>query len=115
MYHGNTGSLELHPGLCLTDEDAIAAAYGEYGGGNPDDAVVHEVTIDLDGLAVVKVDGFDRDTNEAPGDDHTWDGADVIVFTDEDPRGNAHTTWRLMTPAALARVALVTTVAAEDI
>jgi hypothetical protein len=110
MYHGNGDELALHEGLCLTDDARIAAEYA-YGDGG----VVHTIEVDLTGLAVCEVEGYDRSENSAPGDDLTqWD-ADVIVYTDETINGRPHRTWRLMSAAALAAVRHVATTDAEEI
>lgn len=106
MFHGKAGALELHRGLCLTDEADIAAEYARYGYAGSEARLVYAITVDLDNLTVAEVDGYDRDENWAPGDDHQYADADVIVYTDETIGGNAHTTWRLMSAAALAAVTI---------
>lgn len=111
MYHGNRAeTLALHQDLCLADDDRIAAEYA-YGDGG----TVHTVEINLTGLWVVEVDGFDRDDNFAPGDDHTEFEADVLVFDDETINGQPHRTWRLMSDAALAAVSIIGATDAEEI
>lgn len=115
MYHGKAGDLELHPGLCLTDDFDIAADYAIYGSFG-DGKAVHTVEIDLTGLTVVEVEDFDRDENFAAGDDYTaFGGADIIVYKDETIRGQAHTTWRLMSDAALAALRPVSTTDTEEL
>jgi hypothetical protein len=108
MYHGNDGGLALHEGLCLTDDPDVASDYAIYWAAG---TRIHTVHLDLTGLRVVEVDGYDRDANIAPGDAMATpvDGADVLVYEDETVRGQRHTTWRLMTPAALAAVRHVST------
>ncbi len=110
MYHGtSSATLPVHAGLCLTGDrdhaaDYAAACYGT--------RYIHEVAIDLTGLTVRDLDaGYDRDANDAPADADPADfpGADVIVFADETPAGHRHTTWRLLTPAALAAITTITT------
>ncbi len=102
MYHGNAGKLGLHTGLCLADDPDIAYDYAAATAGGYDLRYVHTVELDLDGLRVVEVAGYDRDDNVAPGDGDDTYGADVMVYDDETITGRAHRTWRLMTPAALA-------------
>lgn len=113
-YHGNAGELVLHPGFCVTEDEDTAADYGTYASAS--DGRVHEVEVDLDGLTVVELDeGHDWDSNEAPGDngetytDEDGNVADVIVFTDATAYGKQHETYRLMTPAAIATVTLIST------
>lgn len=112
MYHGNGSRLALHTGLCLTDDLRSARDYASY---DHADGVVHTVEVDLHGLRVVEVDGFDRDENLAAGDDFTAFDADVIVYTDETITGRAHRTWRLMSDAALTAVTLTATTDAEEL
>ena len=95
LTHGSRNPLALHIGLCLTDDDDSAAAYS-------DDGFVTEVSVNLAGLTVVDLAGYDRDENAAAGDDDDSHGADVLVYDDEDTKGQPHRTWRLMSPAALA-------------
>jgi hypothetical protein len=111
MYHGSRDEqIVLHEGLCLTGSywNAVSYAMGAR-------RFAHEVTVGLDGLTVLNLDeGFDRDENIAPADldPAGFPGTDVLVFTDEDPQGREHETYRLLTPAALAAV---TVVSAEDL
>lgn len=114
MYHGNGDTLTPHIGICLADDIDIARDYAIYGG-HRSEPRVHTVEIDLTGLRVVEVDGFDRDENVAPGDGDDAFDADVIVFEDETIRGTRHTTWRLMSVSALAAVRPVATIDAEEI
>lgn len=111
MYHGKDGDLVLHEGICFTDDEDIAANYAVYLSAG---TAVHVVAIDLSGLSVVEVDGYDRDENVAPGDGGDTYGADVIIFDDEAVNGQAHRTWRLMTPAALAAVTVTGCLDTED-
>lgn len=113
-YHGNADELVLHPGFCVTEDEGIAADYGTYASSS--EGRVHTVELDLDGLTVVELDeGHDWDANVAPGDngetyaDEDGNAADVIIFADATAYGREHETYRLMTPAALAAVTLIST------
>jgi hypothetical protein len=113
MHHGTScGTLPLHEGVCLADDEGPAAEYALSAHGTH---LVHTVTLALDGLEVLEVDGYDHDGNTAPGDDGEGYGADVIIFDDETPHQHRHVTYRLMTPAALAAVTVTGTRGAEDI
>ena len=102
-YHGShTGALILHVGLCVTDDADAAASYAQ-------GEAVHGISLDMSGLRVVEVDGYDYDEDEAPGDRDALElalalSADVVMYNDADLRGPEHMTWRLLTPAALASV-----------
>lgn len=101
-FHGAHTAYTLHLGQCWTDEADIADSYAGRNG------VIMEATIDLSGLDMVEVDGYDRDADEAPGDmDVDAFDCDVIVYDDEDMFGTQHTTWRLVSERAVAAVALV--------
>lgn len=107
-WHGNhEGTLTLHVGLCLTDDDEAARHYGRRG-------FVHRAELNLAGLTVLDIDGYDHDANAAPGDHGEDYGADVIVFWDETDCARRHETWRLMTPAALAALAVTGSEPADD-
>jgi hypothetical protein len=106
MYHGAHTNFALHPGICLTDDVRTAQAYARRG-------FVAGVVVDLAGLTVQAVEGYNRDADVAPGDDGDSRGADVLVYTDEDPDGREHQTWRLMTPSAIARVSAAWAVSAD--
>lgn len=113
-YHGSADELALHPGFCVTEDEDIAAEYGTYASSS--EGRVHEVEIDLDGLTVVELaEGHNWDANVAPGDggetytDEDGNPADVIVFADATAYGKQHETYRLMTPAAVAAVTLIST------
>lgn len=102
FYHGAHTRFAIHPGLCITDDRDAAEVYASFRG------EIATLEIDLSGLRVVEVAGYDHDSNTAAGDDGaTVDGADVLVFGDADERGRQHRTWRLMTAAAVARVVVV--------
>ena len=102
LHGAHRGELVVHVGICLTDDADSAQAYADVS----DTGTVHVIEIDMGGLRVVQVDGYDRDTNESPADDDAASAAreydaDVIRFSDEDPMGQEHTTWRLLTQAAV--------------
>lgn len=102
FYHGSDSELQVHIGLCLTQDELAAANYGE---------IVTKVSIDLNGLVVRNVDHLvDRDNMNYPGDNAKSiaslqaDGIDVIEFTDEDERGRSHDTYRLVSQKAVDAV-----------
>lgn len=107
LFHGAHTKFAAHVGLCLTDDESVARAYAGKRG------ELATVEIDLSALMVVDVPGYDRETNEAPGDRESdraavaATGADVLAFDDEDERGRLHRTWRLVSQRAVA--ALVVT------
>src|SRR5574343_572767 len=96
MFHGGK-KFTAHSGLCLCDEDYIAARYAS---GRGDKVVA--VEIDLDGLVDREVEVTDRDNIRYPGDTEAEraaliaDGVDYITYADEDPNGGQHTTVRLI-------------------
>lgn len=107
MFHGAHTKFTAHVGLCITDDAACALNYackGELAVG----------TIDLTGLRVVEVEDYNHDANEAPGDNGDARGADVLTFRDADPNNRMHTTWRLMSDAAVARFAVAFVVDAAE-
>jgi hypothetical protein len=101
LYHGShcNETLVIHLGLCLTDSQRSAEAYGQH---------LHTVEIDMSSLRVEDVEGYDRDDNEAPGDRDIseWadSGIDVICYDDEDEFGRQHACWRLVSNKACAAV-----------
>jgi len=105
LYHGShnriMGTGAAHVGICLTDDYDVACRYATQRG------TVYVAEISFADLVVVEVDGYDRDSDVAPGDDGEYPEADVLVFEDEDERGNWHMTWRLVSDAAVAAVVLV--------
>lgn len=101
-YHGTRRQLALYCGICLTSSERSAATYG----------AVHELELDLEGLTILRVDGYDADRNAAPGDTAAElarllaDGVDAIEYDDRDEHGRDHDCLRLVSPRALARVAV---------
>ena len=110
LWHGTDhDDLPVHSGLCLADDEDAAASYGDQ---------VFEIEIDLDGLVVEEVE-IDLGAIKRDGEDYPADGAadrarylargvDVIVFADIADRlggGREHPTYRLLSAAALARIA----------
>ena len=103
LYHGSHRGpdWQIHNGVCLTDRESVAEAYA--GRQN-----IWEVEIDLDSLNVEHVDGYDRDTNDAPADSEAYraakvaEGVDVLIYGDEDGRGVAHDCIRLISDRAVA-------------
>jgi hypothetical protein len=106
LYRGTGSETDRGLGTCWATSIRTAASYV---GGAGDEAVVLEAELDLAGLEVVEVDGYDRDDNWAPGDDGDFErwGADVLVFEDEDPFGRPHWTWRLVSNKAVAALDVV--------
>src|SRR5690606_1660453 len=80
LYHGSD-HIEIHPGLCLTDDLDTAENYALQWDllGTPMVATVH---LDLTGLRVVEVNAYDRNNNRAIGDNDLTIDADVIVYDD---------------------------------
>lgn len=108
LYHGAHTQFALHEGICLTDDASSAKRYAEEHG------EVAIVDVDLVGLRVVQVEGYDKDDNWAPGDDgNEWE-ADVLIYDDADWSGWEHVTWRLMTPEAIDAAEVIDVSAAED-
>lgn len=103
LYHGAHTEYTLHVGQCYTDSETAASRYAGYG-------EMAEVAISLDGLTVLEIDGYDSDTDVAPGDDgENENGADVIIYDDQDENGREHVTYRLMSPKAIAAVEIIET------
>lgn len=109
LYHGAHTRFSLHVGQCFTDRLASAVVYqGSCG-------YLAEVAINLDGLTVVSVESYDRDTNTAVGDSAADVAtADIVEYDDEDERGCRHRTWRIMTERALAAVTVVCVTSEND-
>jgi hypothetical protein len=110
LYHGTTRTeFPRHVGLCLCESAQTAAHYAGPSG------TVYAVEIDEDALDWVTVDGYDRDTNEAPADRNpaalaAEHGVEAVWFSDEDPHQRAHDTLRLLTPAAVAAIISATAI-----
>lgn len=103
MFHGAHSKYSKHLGQCWTDEELSAEFYGGKG-------ELAFGILDLSRLVVIEFspgEGYDRDTDTAPGDDNCNHGADVLIYGDEDPRGNYHVTWRLMTQTAIDAIEVV--------
>jgi hypothetical protein len=115
LHHGAHTKFSLHIGQCFTDDRSAADSYACQGRAGE----IATISADFDGLRVVELDaGYDRDANSAPGDDDAAElaaehGADVIIYDDEDIRGQSHRCWRLLTEAALGAIGDVSTTAAE--
>lgn len=112
LFHSTRrAALTAHVGLCLTDSER--ATYGEH---------VYTVEIDTSAIKVVEVvvSREDIDLNIWPGDSKrslaalAADGIDLVVYEDMDPSGRTHTTYRLVTDAAVAAVASIEMVAEES-
>jgi len=106
LYHGTHNNLmgtgTAHEGMCWTEEENSAEAYAAGGS-------VYE--LDMSGLNIVEVAGYDRDENEAPADadavraELAASGADVLVYADEDEFGREHQCYRLVSAKAVAQAA----------
>lgn len=109
LYHGTTRTeMPRHAGLCLCEDASTARAYAGAEG------LVFVVTVDDDLLSWDRVDGYDRDTDTAPADRRPADLAAelevaAVWYADEDPRGRAHDTLRLLTDDSLAAIVAVET------
>ena len=95
-YHGSKAGTVAHLGFCLTDDDIAAENYAAQNAGY-DEPVVYTVTIAAD-LSVADVD-YDYDSGEPVLADCD---ADIACYEDCDETGRTHTTWMLLTPAAVA-------------
>lgn len=109
-YHGMSGELTIHAGLCLTSDRDSASHYGPN---------VYEIEIDRESLKVERLWLSHEelrqmyDDNEYPCDRDAdreamvSAGIDAIVFDDSDPHGQDHMTLRLLSPAAVAAARIV--------
>lgn len=109
-YHGTSGELTIHAGLCLTSDRDSASHYGPN---------VYEIEIDRESLKVERLWLSHEelrqmyDDNEYPCDRDAdreamvSAGIDAIVFDDSDPHGQDHMTLRLLSPAAVAAARIV--------
>ena len=105
MAHGTDTNFTAFIGICLTDDEQAATHYAtDRAGWDEDAAVIHWIDIDLSGLTVIEVEGYDPTNNVAPGDDDEHYGVDVIVFTDETIRGRRHSTWRIVSDRGVATI-----------
>lgn len=108
-YHGSRSeTLEFYAGICLTQCDASASAYGEH---------LHEVDIDISRLNILRVDMTDDELREAI-DSQEWPcdtydeidaaidaGYDAVAYTDVDERGRLHDCLRILTEDAFSAIA----------
>lgn len=99
-YHGTRRELAIYAGICLTTSERSAMTYG----------AVSEALIDLDGLDVRRIAGYDRNANEATCDRAAdiaamlADGVDGVEYDDEDEMGHEHDCLRLISARALSRL-----------
>ena len=105
LYHGShnnmMGTGKAHEGMCFVDSIDIAENYGNT-----------MFSLDIDGLDIVEVDGYDREENTAPADSEEFRAkyvgeCDLLMYEDEDVNGNAHTCYRVISDRAIELVALV--------
>jgi hypothetical protein len=107
-YHGShNGNTTIHKGICLTESRRVAEEYADGG-------IVMAIKVDESGLSVIDVGGYDHDDNDAPGDDGSDYGADVLRYEDEDERGREHTTWRLMSAESVEASRVVSVYSASE-
>lgn len=116
LYHGAHTRFALHVGQCFAPDERSAESYADGSG------IVAEIDLSLDGLDVWEVDGYDWDTDTAPGDSLDSlaeyglpiDGSvDVIIYDDADQYGRRHKTYRLLSERAVAAVSIVSVPARE--
>jgi hypothetical protein len=109
MYRGTlAGNDSIDEGDCLADSAHVAGRYAA----RRRNGAVQTVEIDLDGLTVHRVDGFDPMDCSGfyPGDQDLADwqdrGVDVLVYDDVDDCGEGHETYRIVSArgAAAARI-----------
>lgn len=111
VFHGShAGTKEGFIGICLTESPMSAWVYG----GRASAQSIMITSLCLAGLQVKEVNGYNRDDNDAPGDDGNTHGADVLIFDDEDEDGREHTTYRLMTQAAVDALTIKDVMTGED-
>ncbi len=107
LHHGAHARFALHLGLCLAEERSTARRYA----GRSE--IVAEVDLDIAGLTVERVAAYDRNANDAAGDTEAdltalaARGVDVLVYGDEDPHGQSHETYRIVSARALAALTVV--------
>lgn len=105
LFHGaRRNTLTAHAGICLTSDVTAAATYGR--------GQSFRVEADLSGLVSRSfvVGQADRDNNRYPGDtdeqvaELVAAGVDYLVYDDQTEQGREHDCYRLLSPAALARL-----------
>ena len=112
-FHGSRNGIKIEPGLCLTDCRKAAEDYAGPMGS------VRALDLDLTGLCIRSMGGYNRITNEALGDrveDRNRlvdEGIDAIFYNDESPTNRPHETLRLLSAAALNRCSAPVRVWAE--
>jgi len=96
-FNGNHDWAKANLDMCLTEDEDVAKNYGKViiEGDLPEDLVFEEC------------EDYDRDTNCAEADSEEFRaarraaGVDVLVYEDEDERGNSHTCYRMISQAAI--------------
>ena len=106
LYHGSENkNWAPHDGACFTDSLDSAANYGDW-------IQVIELCEDVEWVAV---EGYDRETNTAPGDvDPAILPAPVVEYDDEDPCQREHTTWRIRESGYAVRIGAIKAEAIEE-
>lgn len=113
MYHGGNPTAP-HEGMCLTDNLFSAVGYAEKNAA----CTVLEIEVDWDAVTVGAGEGFEHDGNgtwSAPSDTDLTSDTDIIEFDDQGMNFEAHTTWRLMTAAAVAATRIVAVHEVDDL
>ena len=116
-YHGGHSGFSLHNGQCFVAEPARALAYC---GSLRRNAAIASVDIDLDALTVEECDGYNHDEDETPSDCPEYRarfaarGVDVLVYDDEDERGQTFRCYRLISDAAIEAVTVEAIHAGEE-
>ena len=108
LFHGahSASAHAAHEGMCLTRELAVAEAYA---GGK---GFLYTAVLPA-GLVVASCEGYDHDEDEAPADQLSFraaraaEGIDLVVYDDEDVRGNLSACYRLVSARAVAACVLV--------
>lgn len=112
FYHGayDLGHT-AHEGICLTDDESVAAAYGRN---------IYSAEMDMRSLRVEACEGYDHDEDDAPADHAAFRaaaatrGVDVLTYEDEDQMGRVFTCYRLISERAVAACLLTLTDDEED-
>ena len=109
FFHGTRNdTFVAHVGLCVTTDEDAARRYGRNG-------LIAELEIGRSAVRIlsINVSREDIDANNWPGDTAASaaaivaDGYDAVAYTDMDCDGNTHPTLRLLTPAAVAAIVVV--------
>ena len=105
IYHGAHTKYELHEGQCYTDDEDSAISYAE-------DGFLTTCELEMRGLKILEDVPYDREDNSHPTDfqkyrDKLSKKYDVVMYDDEDPRGQPHKTIRLLTKRAIKHLTVM--------